>query len=62
DQENIVFRVDFLLNERNTITGTFRDVSQNTFRPDIDNTFSSIPTAVQPSTQTFISLGWTWAA
>lgn len=61
DQENIVFRVDYLLNERHSFTGTYRDVDQNTFRPDIDNTFRSVPAAVQPSSNPFISLGWTWA-
>lgn len=61
DQENIVFRVDYLLNERHTFTGTFRDVDQKTFRPDIDNTFRSVPAATQPSSNPFISLGWTWA-
>lgn len=61
DQRNYVGRVDYNLNSKHSFTGTYRNVEQSTLRPDIDNTFKVIPDVVQPSTNPFVSFGWTWA-
>lgn len=59
EQTNYTTRIDYLINSRNQITGTYRSVFQTILRADIDNSFNQIPDVVQPSNNPFLSLGWT---
>ena len=59
EQTNYTARIDFIINSRNQLTGTYRGVKQNLLRSDIDNSFNQIPIVVQPSNNPFISIGLT---
>lgn len=61
EQRNFATRIDYVLNAKNNITGTFRYVTQDLNRADIDNSFNVIPRVNQPSTNPFLSLGWSSA-
>lgn len=58
-QSNYTTRIDFLINSRNQLTGTYRRVTQNLLRADIDNTFNQNPVVEQPSSNPFLSIGLT---
>ncbi len=58
-QTNYTTRIDYVVNSRNQITGTYRFVTQNLLRADIDNTFNQSPVVEQPSDNPFLSIGLT---
>lgn len=59
EQTNYTGRIDYIVNGRNQVTGTYRSVDQTLLRADIDNSFNQIPDVVQPSSNPFLSLGLT---
>ena len=59
EQTNYTARIDYVVNGRNQVTGTYRSVNQTILRADIDNSFNQIPDVVQPSNNPFLSLGLT---
>jgi hypothetical protein len=61
EQRNFATRIDYVLNPKNNITGTFRYVTQAVNRADIDNSFNVVPRVTQPSNNPFLSLGWSSA-
>lgn len=58
EQTNYATRIDYVLNDRNNISGTFRYVRQDVLRSDIDNSFNVTPAVTQPSINPLLSLGW----
>jgi hypothetical protein len=58
-QTNYTARIDFLINSKNQLTGTYRGVTQDLLRADIDNTFNQKPVVRQPSSNPFVSIGLT---
>ena len=61
ERTNYVSRADYIVNDQNAITGSFRFVRQEVLRNDIDNAFNQTPVVDQPSIVPFLSLGWTYA-
>lgn len=58
-QTNYATRIDYVVNQKNQLSGTFRYVKQNLLRADIDNSFNQSPAVQQPSTNPFFSIGLT---
>lgn len=58
-QTNYTTRLDFIVNQKNQLSGTYRSVKQNLLRADIDNTFNTSPAVEQPSSNPFLSVGLT---
>jgi hypothetical protein len=59
EQTNFTTRLDYIVNNRNQVSGTYRSVKQNLLRADVDNTFNTTPAVVQPSSNPFLSVGLT---
>ena len=59
EQTNYTTRLDYIINSKNQLTGTYRSVKQNLLRADIDNTFNANPIVEQPSSNPFLSIGLT---
>lgn len=59
EQTNYATRIDYIINSRNQLSGTYRFVNQNLLRADIDNTFNQSPVVEQPSDNPFLSIGLT---
>ena len=59
EQTNYTARIDYVVNSRNQLSGTYRNASQTILRADIDNSFNQIPDVVQPSDNPFLSIGLT---
>ena len=60
-RDNYGFRVDYNLNQHNTISGTWswnRDVVD---RPDIDTSYNSVPLVNNNNSEKFLSLAWRWS-
>jgi Carboxypeptidase regulatory-like domain len=60
-QDNVGFRVDYDLNQHNTITGTFAWNRQIVDRPDIDTSYDTVPLVTNNDKEKFLSLGWRWS-
>jgi len=58
--DNWGFRSDYNLNSRNTITGTFAWNRQLVDRPDIDQSFNTVPLVTNNDKTKFLSLAWRW--
>lgn len=59
EQTNFTTRIDYVVNDRNQVTGTFRSVKQDLLRADIDDSFNLSPAVNQPSSNPFLSVGVT---
>lgn len=59
EQTNYATRIDYIINSKNQLSGTYRFVNQNLLRADIDNTFNANPVVEQPSDNPFLSIGLT---
>ena len=59
EQTNYATRIDYIINSKNQLSGTYRFVNQNLLRADIDNTFNQNPIVEQPSDNPFLSIGLT---
>ena len=59
EQTNYSSRIDYKINDRNSIRGIYRYVYQSVQRTDADGTFNVDPTVDQPSSNPLLSLGWT---
>jgi hypothetical protein len=60
-RDNYGFRVDYDLNQHNTISGTWawnRDVVD---RPDIDTSYNAVPLVNNNNSEKFLSIGWRWS-
>ncbi len=60
-RDNYGFRVDYNLNQHNTITGTWAWNRDITDRPDIDTSFDTVPLVSSNGKEKFLSLGWRWS-
>jgi Carboxypeptidase regulatory-like domain/TonB dependent receptor len=60
-QDNVGVRVDYDLNQHNTITGTFAWNRQIVDRPDIDTSYDTVPLVTNNDKEKFLSLGWRWS-
>jgi hypothetical protein len=58
DRDSYTTRFDYDINERNSINGVYNRVSENNLRSDIDGSFNTTPTVVQPSTTNFLALAY----
>jgi hypothetical protein len=58
DRNFYVSRVDYDINEKNTISGVFSDTREANLRPDADNGFSALPRVTQPSLNQLLSLAY----
>jgi len=59
-QDNYGFRLDYNLNSRNTLTGTYSWNRQVVDRPDIDTSFDLIPLVQNNDSIHFLSTAWRW--
>lgn len=54
-------RVDYDINDRNSVRGVFNHKSENVQRPDISaNFFTAVPPVIQPAVDKFLSLAYTY--
>jgi hypothetical protein len=59
-RDNYGFRVDYNLNSKNTITGTYSYNRNYVDRPDIDTSFDTIPLVHNDDHIKFLSTAWRW--
>ncbi|HEX6123989.1 MAG TPA: TonB-dependent receptor, partial [Pyrinomonadaceae bacterium] len=59
EQTNWTGRIDYTINDRNSIRGIYRYVFQDLLSTAADTTFNITPNVSQPSNNPFLSLGWT---
>jgi hypothetical protein len=59
EQTNWTGRIDYTINDRNSIRGIYRYVFQDLLSTAADTTFNVTPNVSQPSNNPFLSLGWT---
>jgi hypothetical protein len=60
-RDNYGWRVDYNLNNHNTISGTWawnRDIVD---RPDIDTSYNTVPLVSNNNSEKFLSIGWRWS-
>ena len=60
-RDNYGFRVDYNLNQHNTITGTWAWNREIVDRPDLDQTYDTVPAVSNNGSEKFLSLGWRWS-
>ncbi|HKE07083.1 MAG TPA: TonB-dependent receptor [Candidatus Acidoferrum sp.] len=60
-RDNYGFRVDYNLNNHNTITGTWAWNRQIVDRPDIDTSYNTVPLVSNNNSEKFLSIGWRWS-
>ena len=60
-RDNYGFRVDYDLNQHNTISGTWAWNRQIVDRPDIDTSYNTVPLVSNNNTEKFLSLAWRWS-
>jgi hypothetical protein len=59
EQTNYSTRIDYKINDKNSVRGIYRYVFQDLQSTALDTTFNIEPTVDQPSNNPFLSLGWT---
>jgi Carboxypeptidase regulatory-like domain/TonB-dependent Receptor Plug Domain/TonB dependent receptor len=59
--DNPGLRVDYNLNQHNTISGTFAFNRQVLDRPDIDTSYDKVPLVYNNDQEKFLSIGWRWS-
>lgn len=59
-KDNTGVRVDYNLNEKNTITGTYSYNRNYVDRPDIDLSFNKVPLVFNDDHVKFLSTAWRW--
>ena len=60
-RDNYGWRVDYNLNQHNTITGTWSWNRDVTDRPDIDTSYDTVPLVSNNNSEKFLSLAWRWS-
>jgi len=60
-RDNYGFRVDYDLNQHNTISGTWAWNRQIVDRPDIDTSFDTVPLVTNNDKEKFLSVAWRWS-
>jgi len=60
-RDNYGFRVDYNLNQHNTITGTWAWNREVLDRPDIDLSYDTVPLVSNNNAEKFLSLAWRWS-
>ncbi len=60
-RDNYGFRVDYELNSRNTISGTYSYNRNFVDRPDIDTSFNTTPLVTNDDHIKFLSTAWRWS-
>jgi hypothetical protein len=60
-RDNYGFRVDYNLNQHNTITGTWAWNREVLDRPDIDLSYDTVPLVSNNNSEKFLSLAWRWS-
>jgi Carboxypeptidase regulatory-like domain/TonB dependent receptor len=58
NNNNVGGRIDYNMNAKNVINGTYSYNNNNLLRPDVDTTFSVTPAASQVVGTNFMSVGW----
>ncbi|HET7106669.1 MAG TPA: TonB-dependent receptor [Candidatus Acidoferrum sp.] len=59
--DNTGIRVDYNLNQHNTISGTFAWNRQVVDRPDIDTSYNTVPLVQNNDSTKFLSVSWRWS-
>ncbi len=60
-RDNYGWRVDYNLNQHNTISGTWSWNREVTDRPDIDTSYDTVPLVFNNNSEKFLSLAWRWS-
>ncbi|HET6933016.1 MAG TPA: TonB-dependent receptor [Candidatus Acidoferrum sp.] len=60
-RDNYGFRVDYNLNQHNTISGTWAWNREIVDRPDIDTSYDTVPLVNNNDSEKFLSLAWRWS-
>lgn len=60
-RDNYGFRVDYNLNQHNTISGTWAWNREIVDRPDIDTSYNTVPLVSNNDSEKFLSLAWRWS-
>jgi hypothetical protein len=58
NRHSFTTRIDYDINEKNSVNGVYNYVKEDNLRADIDGTFNTTPTAIQPSSNKFLALAW----
>jgi hypothetical protein len=57
-RDNITFKLDYDLNEKNQFSASFAWNRDNSLRPDFENDYSVVPKATNPTAANFLSTSW----
>ena len=61
-RDQFVYRGDYYINSKNSITGTYNHISNPTDRPDAGTFYDFIPPVSNTIKNTVLSLAWRWTA
>ncbi len=61
-RDQLVFRSDYYINAKNSITGTYNYISNPTDRPDAGTFYTAVPPVTNQITNHLMSLAWRWTA
>lgn len=59
-RDNVTGRMDYNINTKQALSGSFSWNRDNSDRPDIENDYSPIPKAYNPNSATLLALSWRW--
>jgi len=59
-RDNITGKIDYNLSLKHAISGSYLWNRDNSDRPDLENDYSAIPKAYNPTHANFVSLSWRW--
>jgi len=57
-RDNVTGKIDYNINTRQAISGSYLWNRDNTDRPDLENDYSAIPKAYNPTHANFVALSW----
>ncbi len=59
-RDNVTGKIDYNINTKHAISGSYLWNRDNTDRPDLENDYAAIPKAYNPTHADFLALSWRW--
>jgi len=59
-RDNVTGRIDYNINTKHAISGSFSWNRDDSDRPDLENDYAAIPKAYNPTAATLLALSWRW--
>jgi len=59
-RDNVTGRVDYTINTKQAVSSSFSWNRDNSFRPDLENDYSTVPKVTNPTNAALVATSWRW--